>query len=272
VSFEYVKNIMVSGDGNPYPGGAADYERQLRSILNTVKSTGTGKTVMGFFALRSHRAWIVPPEGLVCQVDAGAQPVDFVAAFRRGMDLRDGVDGHLDPRHRHGSGVGTDSRIHFHPIHWSNSATTFTTAEEVIIHELFHAMRQAFGALRNTPMPDFKTVEELYSIFVENMYANEKGLPLPCDGTQSGVPHADARPLRDDADDRQRARAGEQLVQSVPRLEGVQPHSPLTSRRRRLCPRLTAAAPATRTRWQAWSAPTAPATSARRPGCRSGRP
>ena len=181
MSFEYVKNIMVSGDGNPYPGGAADYERQLRSILDTVKSTGTGKTVMGFFALRSHRAWIVPPDGLVCKVDAGAQPVDFVAAFRRGMDLRDGVDGHVDPRHRHGSGVGSNSRIHFHPIHWSNSAATFTTAEEVIIHELFHAMRQAFGALRNTPMPDFKTVEELYSIFVENMYANEKGLPLRAD-------------------------------------------------------------------------------------------
>src|SRR6266849_8320418 len=80
-----------------------------------------------------------------------------------------------------GSGVGSDSRIHFHPIHWSNSATTVTTPEEVILHELFHAMRQAFGALRNTPMPDFKTVEELYSIFVENMYANEKGLPLRAD-------------------------------------------------------------------------------------------
>ena len=31
MSFEYVKNIMVSGDGNPYPGGAAAYESQLRS-------------------------------------------------------------------------------------------------------------------------------------------------------------------------------------------------------------------------------------------------
>jgi len=29
VSFEYVKNIMVSGDGNPYPGGAADYGRLI---------------------------------------------------------------------------------------------------------------------------------------------------------------------------------------------------------------------------------------------------
>src|SRR5258707_15700649 len=233
---------MVSGDGNPYPGGAADYERKLRSILNTVKSTGTGKTVMGFFALRSHRAWIVPPDGLVCKIDAGAQPIDFVAAFRRGMDLRDGVDGHLDPRHRHGSGVGSDSRVHFHPIHWSNSATTFTTAEEVIIHELFHAMRQAFGALRNTPMPDFKTVEELYSIFCREHVRQREGAALarrqgtaqslagPFDGAQSCVPRANARPLRHDADDRQRARAGEQLVQSVPRLEGVQPHSTLTSR------------------------------------------
>jgi len=115
VSFEYVKNIMVSGDGNPYPGGAADYERQLRSILATVKSTGTGKTVMGFFALRSHHAWIVPPDGLVCKIDAGAQPVDFVSAFRRGMDLRDGVDGHLDPRHRRGRGWEATAAFTFTP-------------------------------------------------------------------------------------------------------------------------------------------------------------
>src|SRR5260370_12634363 len=142
---------MVSGDGNAYPGGAADYEGQLRSILDTVKSTGTGKTVMGVSALRSHRAWIVPPDGLVCKIDAGAQPVDFVAAFRRGMDLRDGVDGHLDPRHRHGSGVGSDSRIHFHPIHWSNSAATCTTAEDVIIHQPFHSPLQTFRALHHTP-------------------------------------------------------------------------------------------------------------------------
>jgi hypothetical protein len=113
VSFQYVKNIIVNGDGNPYPGGAADYERRLRSILDTIKSTGTGRTVLGFFAL---------PPGLD-------------RAARRG----------------------------------------------VIVHELFHAMRQAFGALRNIPMPNFKTTEELYSIFVENMYANEKGLPLRAD-------------------------------------------------------------------------------------------
>src|SRR5260370_8005220 len=44
-----------------------------------------------------------------------------------------------------------------------------------------HARRHACGALRNTSMPDFRTVEELYSIFAENMYANEKGLPLRAD-------------------------------------------------------------------------------------------
>jgi hypothetical protein len=36
-----------------------------------------------------------------------------------------------------------------------------------------------FGALRNTPLGgDFDTVEELYCVFVENMYATEKSLPL----------------------------------------------------------------------------------------------
>ena len=55
----------------------------------------------------------------------------------------------------------------------------FDTPEEVLVHELFHAMRQTFGALRNTPLDgDFDTVEELYSIFVQNMYANERNLRL----------------------------------------------------------------------------------------------
>ena len=183
MSFEYVKNILVSGDGYAYPGGAADYESQLRSILDTIKGTETGKTVMGFFALRSHRVWIVPPDEAICRAEPGAfaRPVDFVAAVRRGADLRDGGDGRLDPDHRHGSGAGSDSRILFDPIGWGNCAPTFTAPEVVIVHELFHAMRHVFGALRNTPMRDFKTVEELYSIFVQNMYATEKGLPLRAD-------------------------------------------------------------------------------------------
>ena len=179
MAFVFASNINVDGAANPYPDGAAGYEGQVRPILTTVQGTATGRTVMGFFALRTHQVWIVPPEGNQSRVEAGAGAVDPNAAFRRGFELRDGVAGNVDPRHRKGSGAGSDSLLRFHPIHWNNPGASFTTPEEVIVHELFHAMRQTFGALRNTPLGgDFQTVEELYSIFVENMYAIEKNLPL----------------------------------------------------------------------------------------------
>jgi hypothetical protein len=179
MSVQYVRNVFIDGTDNPYPGGAADYESKVRANLDTIKGTDTGKTLLGFFALRSHRVRIVPPGGLQSRVSAGAGAVNSTAAFPPGRQLRD-IDGSIDPRHRTGVGGGSDSLLHFHPIHWQNGVSgAFTTPEEVLVHELFHAVRQVFGMLRNLPLGgDFLSIEELYSIFVENMYANEKGLAL----------------------------------------------------------------------------------------------
>jgi hypothetical protein len=179
MSVEYVKNVIIDGSDNPYPGGAAEYENKVKVSLDAIKGTGTGTTLLGFFALRSHRVWIVPPAGLQSRVSAGAGAVNPTAAFPPGRKLRD-IDGSIDARHRTGVGGGSDSLLHFHPIHWQNGVSgAFTTPEEVLVHELFHAVRQAFGMLRNLPLGgDFLSAEELYSIFVENMYANEKGLAL----------------------------------------------------------------------------------------------
>jgi hypothetical protein len=179
MSVEFVKNVIIDGAENPYPGGVADYESKVKVSLDAIKGTGTGTTVLGFFALRSHRVWIVPPEGLQSRVSAGAGAVNATAAFPPGRQLRD-IDGSIDARHRTGVGGGSDSLLHFHPIHWQNGVSgAFTTPEEVLVHELFHAVRQVFGMLLNKPLGgDFLSIEELYSIFVENMYANEKGLAL----------------------------------------------------------------------------------------------
>jgi hypothetical protein len=61
MSVEFVKNVIIDGTDNPYPGGAADYESKVKVSLDAIKGTETGTTVLGFFALRSHRVWIVPP-------------------------------------------------------------------------------------------------------------------------------------------------------------------------------------------------------------------
>ena len=109
MSVEYVKNVMIDGDTNPYPGGAGAYESMVRTVLDTLKGTQTGQTVLGFFALRSHRVWIMPPDGLASRRTAGAGAVDASAAFPRGAELRD-IDGSIDPQHRTGVGGGSDIR------------------------------------------------------------------------------------------------------------------------------------------------------------------
>jgi hypothetical protein len=180
MAVEFVSHVWIDGTHNPYPGGAPEYERQVSSVLSTVRATATGRTLLSFFALRRHNVRIIPPGGSFSPVHANADTgsVNEVAAFRRNFEVRSGLDGRVDPRGLRGTGAGSDSRVRFHPIHW-NVAGGFHTPDEVLLHELFHAMRQTFGALRNTPLDgDFDTVEEVYSIFVENMYASERKLPL----------------------------------------------------------------------------------------------
>ena len=179
MTIEFAAHVWIDGSDNPYPGGAPEYERQVGAMLGAVRATATGRTLLSFFALRRHNVWIIPPGGNQSRVEADAGAVDPVAAFRRNFDLRSALDGRVDPRRRLGAGTGSDSLLRFHPIHWNYPPGRFDTPEEVLVHELFHAMRQTFGALRNTPLDgDFDTVEELYSIFVQNMYANERNLPL----------------------------------------------------------------------------------------------
>jgi hypothetical protein len=241
MSVEFVKNVIIDGTDNPYPGGAADYESKVS--LDAIKGTGTGTTVIGFFALRSHRVWIVPPAGLQSQVSAGAGAVNATAAFPPGRQLRD-IDGSIDARHRTGVGGGSDSLLHFHPIHWQNGVSgAFTTPKEVLVHELFHAVRQVFGMLLNKPLGgDFLSVEELYSIFVENMYANEKGLALrnthSARSSDVSPDHSMAHnpTFRDPMRELfammpaigKCAGAGEKPLQSVPRLAGIQPRASVT--------------------------------------------
>lgn len=181
MALEYRTHVITDGAANPYPDGAAGYETQVRGILDTINATKTGHSVLGFFALRSHRVRIIPPDDLQTPADPNAftGADDNQAATRAGFEQRSGRDGHVIAGRPRGTGLGSDSHIEFHPVHWSGPGLGFITPGQVLLHELFHAVRQVFGARRSTPLGGgFDTVEELYSVFVENMFMAELGLPL----------------------------------------------------------------------------------------------
>ena len=173
----YADNVGIDGAGNPYPGGEAGYESQLVALLDRIKATQTGTTLLGFFRLRNHTAWFVPVSGNMSRAGVGGASSSLRLTTRRGAPLFTGSGTRVHVG-QFGRGVGADSVIDFQLELWNYPPSAFQGPEQVIVHELFHAMRQTFGAIRNTPLEGFMTVEELYAVFVENMFLNETGRPL----------------------------------------------------------------------------------------------
>jgi hypothetical protein len=171
---EFATNIRIDGTGYAYPDGAASYEMRVSLILQNLKSTRTGNTLLGFFALRRRSVTIKPREDR-CEASAVQTVVidserDFDNTFRRGAPVRT-FEGEPVPG-RTGRGGGHPSVILFDTIHW-------TYPERVLIHELFHAVRVIYGFQERLPMGStWGNSEELYCIFIENMYAQERCLEM----------------------------------------------------------------------------------------------
>jgi len=82
------------------------------------------------------------------------------------------------------AGGATDSLLRFEPIAWGNTPTATIDpgkhfrSDDVLLHEMFHALRQMRGLFAATPMGEaFHFVEEFYAIMVTNMYVSEVGRP-----------------------------------------------------------------------------------------------
>jgi hypothetical protein len=184
--FEVANNVRCDGTGYLYPGGADAYERELLAIASNIRGTNTGRTLLGFFALRQRQVTIRPLGGVdpygtdqsspasgKAHSDLGAHPTD---AFWRNVQPRD-IQGRVVPGVARGTGRGVDTTISFTPLVFSQDPET--QADAVLVHELFHSMRSAFGMSERQPLgPDFRNAEEMYSIFVENMHRVERGYGL----------------------------------------------------------------------------------------------
>jgi len=171
---DFTANIRIDGAGYAYTEGATGYESSVGGCLRNLNSTKTGKVLIGFFGLRKRRVTILPLEDR-CAVDAQQSVIldserDFDKSFPKGSPVRT-FQGAPVPN-RTGLGGGIPAIVRFDTKGWPNP-------ERVLIHELFHALRVVFGFQERLPMgTPWGNSEELYSVFVENMYAGEMGLGM----------------------------------------------------------------------------------------------
>jgi hypothetical protein len=153
--------IAAPGVGNNV---VDSYEYQVQEVLRRIANGSTvGKLVISLIN-QSPRSLRIVPVGVNQFGQTKARPV---ACFPHGC-----------------AGGATDSVIWFEPSGWGNAPTSgidpgrHVRPEDVLLHEMFHALREMRGLFSSAPMGDgFDYVEEYYAILVANMYVSEVGRP-----------------------------------------------------------------------------------------------
>lgn len=149
---------------------AAAYETEVLDILsNQLAKRAPGRAVLDAIAATGQPVRV--------------QPVSTVATKGRQQYQLD--DAHMNaeglPRGPDGKYRGTLTLVHFTPDaeERGNDARAGMRADEVLLHELVHALGMVAGHLFNTPMGDeFDDEDEFKAILVTNIYSSEIGRPL----------------------------------------------------------------------------------------------
>lgn len=159
--------LRIASRGSEHQRGT--YRHAIEAVLRDVRRTRAGRTVITHLERSPRTATIVP----YTDADHNAESVpDSEAAS--------GTFSHDRVAH------GTNARVRFSvgrsvmPANWPQG-----TADEVLVHELTHALRQMSGAERYTrdatgardllPMASFENVEEFISAMVASVHSSELG-------------------------------------------------------------------------------------------------
>src|SRR5262249_22717155 len=159
-----------------------DYQTSVYEVL--VKITDNKKIMSGnkLWTLINghpshHKIRIIPPDpfmlmSLEAIASTGSQALQPDAAAPVGGELAN------HPEFT-GSGGGSDVVLRYHPIHYGGFDTlcgidtdrNLYQADDVLFHELFHALRQMSALFLQTPMNEgFGDVEEFFAVLVTNLY------------------------------------------------------------------------------------------------------
>lgn len=162
------------------------YEHRVALHLGTIRSSKVGAALLGSIQLPVTIAPLKKPK----TVNAFAHAENCVDATQKGEPLigcdDDGDD--VDDEGE-GTGLGSPSTIRYTPGTWTRGDRLQNSKyspddpaarpDEVLCHELVHAMRHTRGELDRSRMRDsFGRMEEFQAILVCNIYCSERGRPL----------------------------------------------------------------------------------------------
>ena len=156
------------------------YEHRVALHLNTIRTSHTGAAVLGTIA----RSVTIRPLDDPFEDGASASPADRRNATQMNEPL---IRCGKDPAPGTGTGLGSASTVYFTPgvytrgdaLQQYSPDAPASRPEEVLFHELVHAMRHTVGELdRSCMKDDFERKEEFHAIMICNIFCSERGRPL----------------------------------------------------------------------------------------------
>lgn len=158
----------------------AHYQHRVRLYLNTIHGSKTGAAVIDAIV----GSVTVRPLKNPSRDGASARPLYRMHATQMGERLVRCGD---DPAPGIGSGLGSTSTVFFTPgVYTRGDALQKYSPdapagrpEEVLLHELVHAMRHTVGELdRSCMKDDYNRMDEFQAIMVCNIFCSERDRPL----------------------------------------------------------------------------------------------
>ena len=156
------------------------YEVKVTKQLNKIASVSTGIAVLKEISRSLSAIRIIPrldPSGNDV-LNASEYPTDRTLATQRGMPVLCTTPG---PAGMGGGlpGLGSDAVVEYWAAIWetgSSQSGPGTRPDEVLLHELVHAVRDMWGVSHvcSKVGGGYDNVEEFYAILVSNMYMSEQ--------------------------------------------------------------------------------------------------
>lgn len=140
---------------------ARDFESKTLQVLQAIAASNVGKIILLAICFNSRRLTIVRLNDLAIG-KTGAIPRSEASAAAGGCGSD--VEIRFDPQ----TWISSDEERSYDPGHHYH-------ADDVLLHEMVHALRMMRGLRQNTPVVDYDNVEDLISIMISNIYLSASG-------------------------------------------------------------------------------------------------
>jgi hypothetical protein len=174
--------------------GKAHYARLTHDVIDTIMSNAVGRIIVHGIRdtgkdVTVHKRTDEERDDNACNAETHAKPREdaFMVGDSRTLynGNSDDPDTRKDERFERvkrgfkGTGKGSDVVIHFDPDDTEDCDSTRPTADhdDILIHELVHALRATQGLMNFIPTADhnYENDEEYLAVVVTNVYASAKG-------------------------------------------------------------------------------------------------